>query len=113
MSGKSIWASTSVMLGAGLAPCGVQWLVEILHKVRRLTLYSAGEREVYDYSHAQGLDAALVRDVMRDDVEAREFADGPMPDEALDAMEKKYQVRGVPKEVTAEYRRWARERGYV
>ena len=28
-----------VMLGARLAPGGVQWLVEILHKVGRLTLY--------------------------------------------------------------------------
>ena len=28
-----------VMLGTSLAPRGVQWLVEILYEVRRLTLY--------------------------------------------------------------------------
>ena len=73
-----------------------------------------GEHELLDYAHAQGLGAAVVKEFFNEYVTLREGNEvTPFTDSLLYSMEKKFQARGVPKEVTAKVRRWARERGYA
>jgi hypothetical protein len=71
------------------------------------------EAEALDYAHAQGIEAAVVRDAMGDYFKLAEMRDGPIDDATLDQLEAKYQKRGVPKEVTAAYRRWLRENDFM
>jgi hypothetical protein len=75
-----------------------------------------GEAEALDYAHTQGIEPAIVRDAMADYadyMEVGQMRDGALADATLDALEKKYIARGVPKEVTAAYRRWLRENGWL
>jgi hypothetical protein len=71
------------------------------------------EAEALDYAHGQGLAADVVRDGMADYFRLAEGRDGPIADEKLDALERKYQARGVPKAVTAAYRKWLRENEFI
>jgi len=72
-----------------------------------------GEAQALDYAHTQGIEPAIVRDAMADYMKLGQMRDGALDDTTLDALEKKYQARGVPKEVTAAYRRWLRENDFI
>jgi hypothetical protein len=41
------------------------------------------------------------------------WRDGPIADDVLDKLEATYQKRGVPKAVTAAYRKWLRENEFI
>ena len=73
-----------------------------------------GEAEFLDAAHGWGVESSIVRDVVQEYIGHAEGNDGePLADHVLDSLEKRYQARGVSKEITGVVRRWARENGYV